>query len=248
MLKELLEQLYKTLENEPEIERKNKTGYFDFFETHILKQERFKKYDNVSVTSKTMKNYYEKHVEGRKNKAKEPNLKLKNLIAEYIGYVDFFDFCNKNKHIQPKDINKGNKPGTINKFPINESDDTLLNSKKKLFISVFIFSLSIFGLLYTKYQNKTCIVWKKDHYERTYCFAKGAIDNSKYLINLSEFKKVVLDSNTSFFTKGNPNYWYEKNGESKREFFTMRGIHPETKKELKPITRTVLDLEGLLNE
>ena len=99
MTKELLEQLYLKLKNEPENDRKNKTGCFDFFEEKVLSEQRYNKYKNVSVTSKTMKNYYEKHVEGRNNKSNEPCSDLKNLIAEYLGYKDYIDFCsNKTKN------------------------------------------------------------------------------------------------------------------------------------------------------
>lgn len=93
MTKELLEQLYLKLKNEPENDRKNKTGCFDFFEEKVLSEQRYNKYKNVSVTSKTMKNYYEKHVEGRNNKSNEPCSDLKNLIAEYLGYKSYLDFC-----------------------------------------------------------------------------------------------------------------------------------------------------------
>ena len=94
MTRELLEKLYSKLKSEPENHRKNKTGCFDFFEEKILTRQNCTKYKNVRVTSKTMKNYYEKHVEGRQNKSKEPCTELKNCIAEYLGYLNYLHFCN----------------------------------------------------------------------------------------------------------------------------------------------------------
>lgn len=99
MTKDLLEHLYLKLKSEPDNHRKNKTGCFDFFEEKVLTDQQFHRYKNVSVTAKTMKNYYEKHVEGRQNRSKEPCADLKNLIAEYLGYKDYIDFCsNKTKN------------------------------------------------------------------------------------------------------------------------------------------------------
>ena len=97
MIKELLEKLYAKLEDEPDNNRKSKTGCFIFFEEKILTQQKFDKFRNISVSSKTMKNYYEKHVEGRKNKSKEPSAELKNCISEYLGYNNYLHFCNNFK-------------------------------------------------------------------------------------------------------------------------------------------------------
>ncbi|WGH76365.1 hypothetical protein P8625_04155 [Tenacibaculum tangerinum] len=47
-----------------------------------------------------------------------------------------------------------------------------------------------------------------------------------------------------FFTDGKPNYWYGSNAKGEREFFTARGVHPETLRELKPITEHILEKEG----
>ncbi|CAM1369849.1 hypothetical protein [Tenacibaculum xiamenense] len=94
MTRELLEKLYSKLKSEPENHRKNKTGCFDFFEEKVLTQQIFDKYKHISVTAKTMKNYYEKHVEGRANKSKEPCTELKNCISEYLGYQNYLQFCN----------------------------------------------------------------------------------------------------------------------------------------------------------
>ncbi|SEB44854.1 hypothetical protein SAMN04489761_0780 [Tenacibaculum sp. MAR_2009_124] len=94
MTRELLEKLYSRLKSEPQNHRKNKTGCFDFFEEKVLTKEIFHRYKHISVSAKTMKNYYEKHVEGRNNKSKEPSTELKDCIAEYLGYLNYLHFCN----------------------------------------------------------------------------------------------------------------------------------------------------------
>ncbi|WP_075342240.1 hypothetical protein [Tenacibaculum agarivorans] len=239
MLKELLQALYEKLELEEENDRKNKNGYFDFFEEHILKRPEFEEYkkDQVSVTSKTMKNYYEKYVEERSNGAGTPKKALLNLISEYLEYKNYEDFIIKNR-------------GVIT-LPISNSI-----WKKTVTISLSLFITLYIAIVINEnhfFYSYDCIVWKGDHYEKTSCTTNGAIDNTEYKINIKAFRKKAVDTSTIFFTimKDNErkeNYWYGKNREGKGEFFTHRGIHPETKKELEPVSRTILYKEGLLNE
>ena len=243
MLKELLKQLYSKLESEFENDRKNKTGNFDFFEERVLKEERFKKYPNVSVTSKTMKNYYEKHVEGRKNKSKEPTTDLKNLIAEYLDYKNYADFVLSN---------------TSSELPKRKTKATDLSPKKwyqkyfnEIAISSAVLFISLFSFFIYKNNyavNHNCIVWNGKYYEESSCLVENSINNSNHAINITVFKKVTVTKNTTFFKNGRAIIWYGKNKEGKREFFSDRGFHPETLKELKPITRTILDREQLLEE
>ena len=235
MLKELLRLLYIKLENESENDRKNKTGNFDFFEEQILTQERFNKYKDYRVKSKTMKNYYEKHVEGRINSSKEPTLQLKSLIAEYLGFDDYADFKSKNPN------NDDFPKRTSN--PISKKHIYIITSTTMVLL--FVFFMSYKNILF---MNNNCIVWEKDHYKEAPCYYLNSIDNTTYHIDIDRFKKVTLTKDMEFFTNGKENFWYGSNKDGKREFFTARGVHPETLKELDPITRTILKDEGLLNE
>ena len=96
--------------------------------------------------------------------------------------------------------------------------------------------------------NNDCIIWEKDHYEKTPCYYLNSINNTIHNIDIYRFKKVTLTIDMEFFSGGKPNFWYGNNTKGKREFFTARGVHPETLKELKPLTRGVLKSENLLDE
>jgi hypothetical protein len=45
---------------------------------------------------------------------------------------------------------------------------------------------------------------------------------------------------TTFFENGKPIIWYGKSAAGKMEYFNHRGIHPETLKELNPITEYII--------
>lgn len=231
MLKELLRLLYIKLESESENDRKNKTGNFDFFEEQILTQKRFDKYKDYMVKSKTMKNYYEKHVEGRINSSKEPTLQLKNLIAEYLGFDDYPDF-------ESKKPNNGNFPKGTGKA-INKKHFYIITSS--IIVLLLVLSLSYKNVLFMDYN---CIVWEKDHYTKAPCYYLNSIDNTTYHIDIDRFKKITLTKGMEFFTDGKENFWYGSNTKGEREFFTARGVHPETLKELDPITEYILEKEG----
>lgn len=195
MLKELLKQLYLNLENEIENDRKNKTGNFDFFEERILTQERFNKYKNISVTPKTMKNYYEKHVEGRKNKSKEPTIDLKNLIAEYLNYKNYADFVS---NITPVKFSKDKIAKSTGYSPLKlyrKLSYEIAISCSILFISIF--SLFIYKKNYVP--NNNYIVLHDINYEKTPCSIKRSINNHNHAINITVLKKETAKKNASFF-------------------------------------------------
>lgn len=208
--------------------------------------------------------YYEKYIEGRKNvSVKIPNEYQRNFMSNYLGYEDYEDFIIKNEgttkppvtdeaYIEKLENNLESQKKEINDPHDDKPITITTNNWKKTFtvsISLFITLCTAIAIIENHFFNSDdCIIWKIDHYEKSSYFITGAIDNTKHKININLFKKVAVDTNTVFFTDGKPNYWYGKNHKGKREFFTHRGIHPQTKRELNPITRKILDSENLLNE
>lgn len=113
-------------------------------------------------------------------------------------------------------------------------------------ITILIFSSYIYQNNYAVDSN--CIIWKEDHYEKSSCFNLKALNNNKYNINIERFKKIQTTDSTRFFINGDPIVWYGENKKGKKEYFTYRGLHPETLKELKLVTRIILKKDGKLNE
>ncbi len=89
------------------------------------------------------------------------------------------------------------------------------------------------------------MIWQHDHYEEV------DFDTEKYKVNqlkilkeerIDFFKKVTPTCDYSFFNKdGSRRIWYGKNRNKDLEYFTALGLHPQTGKTLKPITKYIID-------
>lgn len=231
MLNKLFSELFEKLKKEEENNSVTKSGCFNFFVERILEE----KYNlkNV-VSSKTLTNYYNKYVEGKNNNSGEPKSDLKNSIAKYLGYNNYSDF------------EKGNIQSSIktNETNLNQSFESNQEIKRKTLKKVVILVLFFFPLLFVLikyYKTENCIIWNIDHFETSSCNTKDGINNNFYKINIENFKKVNVDNNTEFFKNGNPKIWYGKSPSGKIDFFTQRGIHPETLEELKPVTEYIIN-------
>ena len=234
MLDKLFTQLYEKLKTEKENDKKSKNGYFDFFVNVILKNDAYKT-KKFSITAKAIKNYYEKYVEKKENKSGEPKSELKNLVSKYLEFEDYSDFVNSNKEIttipSPNQIIQETKEKTF----IEKYKNHILGTSTILFFSI------IFFIIKNNKNLETCIYWAEDHFEKSACEENNTIDNSTYNINIEKFRKVEVTNETSFFINGNPQIWYGKSASGKIEFFTQRGVHPETLKELNKITEHIIN-------
>lgn len=226
MLEALLKKLFVKLEQEPTNDKKSKNGCAIFFKEKIL-EERFEQYNLISVRG--LKDYYDKYVNGKDNSSGEPNTELKNIISQYLGYESYLDFENQQKG---SDLKKTN---------IQATKKSVLNvqSIKKLGIPAALLVLFIFGSSIIK--NKDCIVWRTDHYEEIYCTHKTEIISINNNIDIAYFRKITVDSTTTFFVKNKAVIWYGKSESGEMDYFNSRGQHPLTGKELKPITNYIIE-------
>jgi len=111
-------------------------------------------------------------------------------------------------------------------------------------IVAVIIGISLF-LNFKTWTTKNCMVWKGDKYEAVDCtetinsFVEITLPKDDKLIK--EFRKMKVDSKTSFFDKkGNPKIWYIKNPNGTLEFYNQPGLQPETGKTLKPISKYII--------
>ncbi len=152
---------------------------------------------------------------------------------------------------------------SINNSSIKESKKEIVFEKKKgvleeykksaftkrialgVLVVLVLGSLS-YGIKSIFFPNKNCMVWAKNHYQAVeYDKVKDKADviplNQEILIN---FKKISVSDSTTFFKNGDynrPLVWYGKSP-NKREYqyFNHPGLHPETGKTLKPISRYII--------
>jgi len=110
----------------------------------------------------------------------------------------------------------------------------------KITISIF-FTIVVIAYLGYNWQQKDCMIWKEDHYEKAECNSNTiSISYNKDWFN--NFKKAKIDTIQAFFGKGgekDPLYWYSRKN-NKIELFTKSGMHPKENVKLKPITETIV--------
>ncbi len=220
MLKKLLSLLFEKLEDEKDNDSKSKSGNANFFVNEVL-EVRFRKPNYIS--SKSIIGYYDKYVIEKENNTGAPSTELKNYISQYLGFENFQDFEIKNT-IELREPKKRNGLQTSGKLK------TLLIVSSMAFIG---------GISYTAIQQKECLEWKVDHYEKVDCL--NELPNPLLTdVAVDIFKKVPVNCTTIFFKYGKPTIWYGKSSTGKMEYFNSRGLHPETMKELKPITKYII--------
>jgi hypothetical protein len=218
MIEKLLIQLFEKLEQERNNDNKTKNGNSIYFVEKVL-EEKFGKPNFISA--RALKEYYNKYVERKENKAGEPSSELKDLIAQYLGFENYYDFEERN-----------NKPQKErNKIRSNKI-------KSASIISAIILASSVISYN-TLYKSKDCLEWKGNHYEKIQClndFPNPLLKD----VDIEIFKKIEVNDSTTFFKYGNPVVWYGKSRNGEMEYFNSRGVHPETLDELKPITKYII--------
>ena len=113
-------------------------------------------------------------------------------------------------------------------------------------LALFAIGSLSYGVKSNFFPNKNCMVWVKNHYQAVeYDKVKDtadAIPLNQYI--LDNFKKITVSDTATFFKNGDynrPLVWYGKSSNKKEyEYFNQPGLHPETGKTLKPISRYII--------
>ncbi len=250
MLKKLFIQLLEKLKTENKNDSTSVSGSFKFFVIDVLEATYAK--PNY-INPRTLVNYYNKYVEGSNNGSGEPKSELKDLISDYLGCIDYADFENLNRETESSQIQKNvvleksSDEIIIQKeifFIDNLEEKSSIRKYRKLLISsslIVVFLGSFFIYKFKNSNTDNCIIWVGNHFEKSVCSKDNAIDNLIYNVDIDNFDKAEVSKSTSFFKDKNPLFWYGKSPIGKIEFFTNRGIHPETLNELKPVTKYIIN-------
>jgi hypothetical protein len=219
MLEKLLIQLFEKLEEERDNDNKTKNGNSIYFVEKIL-EDKFGKPNYISA--RALKEYYNKYVEKKENRAGEPSSELKNLIAQYLGFDNYHDFEERNKTTKKESTRIKN-----------------IKVKSASIISAILLASSVISYN-TIFKSEECLEWKINHYEKIEClndFPNPLLKD----VDIEIFKKVEVNDSTIFFKYGKPIVWYGKSPNGEMEYFNSRGLHPETMDELKPITKYIIN-------
>lgn len=149
-------------------------------------------------------------------------------LSKYMGYNSFFDFS--------KAYEEENQP----------AKNTLVAFIKK-YRAIFIVPILLISsiLIYNYTTRQRWMVWQNDHYVEVDFNVKKYDVNQLKIYNeerILYFRKVDPKCDDPFFnTDGSVLIWYGKNKAKKLEYFTALGLHPETRKTLKPITQYMIN-------
>ncbi|MFC6876844.1 hypothetical protein [Flavobacterium myungsuense] len=129
-------------------------------------------------------------------------------------------------------------------------ENVILHQKKpkarSIAIGVGVIGLIVgsFGIKKEYFPDKECVQWNKDHYEEVVCEGSkiGFADVNPIIEgqeSLLDFKKIEVSDTTTFFKNKQPVIWYCKQ-DGKCEYFNAPGLHPESGKTLKPISKYII--------
>jgi hypothetical protein len=153
---------------------------------------------------------------------------VEEALSHYLGYEDYAAFVYQNKEIEKND------------------GHTFIGFLKKNKIALTIALVIIASLfIYSSATKQRWMVWQDHQYIEVNFDVKTYKVNQMKLYKeerIESFKKIKTDSSTVFFNDdGSVNIWYGKNNKKELEYFSDLGLHPETAKTLKPITRYMIN-------
>lgn len=186
----------------------------------------------------TFVRYYEKYIENNKVIRNNPNSDLLNKLAIYIGFKSYEDFVSSNK-----DEEQINETIIVNRNQDSEPKKSryeVIIKKNKISILIITSVIIACTLIFNSLTKQRWMIWQNDHYvEVDFDIEKYGINQLKYYKaeRINFFKRIEPTCDYEFFNKdGSVRVWYGKNAKKQLQYFTDLGLHPETRKTLKPIT------------
>lgn len=225
MTRELIDQTFKKAEKETGSKIKSRLAQY----LSDLLVEDYK----YQISERRLRDYYTNYIEKDTEVFEDLKPQLILHLCNYLGYENYADFVVEN----PSTENSGNE---ILKLKINGGNLGIKSKYKNriylIFLTIVFSGLTYFGFVK---EEKKCMIWKENHFEKTVCTGQPLSSPLNELI-LEKFKKIEhLDSIVARKNK-NKELWYDKsNGEV--EFFTYHGYHPITKKPLKNVTDYIIE-------
>lgn len=148
-----------------------------------------------------------------------------NALSQYLGYENFTQYVASNNELVTDQPSQGFL--RRHRWPL-------------LLISLVVIMLVIYFSTKTRW-----MVWETDHYIEVGFDEKLLQMGSLKIYNkdrIAHFKKVEANCESSLSVNGGAvDLWYGKNKKGELELFTTPGLHPETGKTLKALTKYMFD-------
>ena len=171
-------------------------------------------------------------------------------LAKYLEYNSYEEFVLKNKD-KVQEITDSEDDLLISPTggTAQEGDKKVIvskrnNNSKIIMALASICFLAIVISAYIFIDRQKWMVWNGDSYEIK-SFESGL--EKKGILNIYDensyqyLKKITPTCATQFFNgDGSVRIWYGKNKDGLLQYFTSYGLHPETGKTLKPITKYMI--------
>lgn len=180
---------------------------------------------------KSFRTLYKRAVKNSEDDIQIPRPEVLIALAQYLGYENYRDFLVKNTIDEVKGISEGRK---------------VPKKKNKLVLSIIaVVLLAVIGFFgYHYFTKQRWMEWEGRHYvEASFDSDKLREGNLKAYKEerIIDFEKVTPTCESEFFNEdGSVRVWYGKNRDGDLEYFTSYGLHPQTGKTLKPITRYMI--------
>lgn len=148
-----------------------------------------------------------------------------NALSVYIGYNSFEDFVKA----QPS-------------IPVEPKG---MPTRYKWAIAGLLFIVLFVAISYLQFNKQRWMVWQDDHYVEVK-FDEKLLQEGKLKLyseeRISNFKQLQPDCETRYKTPtGKPLVWYGKNTVGELQYFTSPGLHPETGKTLRELSKYMFD-------
>ena len=202
--------------------KSNKTSISDHISSILLNNYRYQ------ISGKTLRNLYDESKECKEEIDISINSNHVVHLCKYLGYDNYNQFLEDTKI----NVNVEAEKGVL----------IAIKKHKVLLILSAITIIVIYSI--TTFNKQRWMVWEENQY------VEVKLDVEKYKMNeiklynderIKHFKKISVDCETIFFdSEGNVKIWYGKNNTKELEYFTSLGLHPETSKTLKPITKYMI--------
>lgn len=155
------------------------------------------------------------------------SLFVADALSKYLGFENFSTYVASNESILK--IEKSVNPSFFRRYRLS-----------LLLISVLLIILAIYFTTKTRWMT-----WEANHYIEVGFNEKLLQNGSLKVYNkdrVENFKKVEANCDSPLTVNGGEmDLWYGKNKNGELELFTTPGLHPETGKTLKALTKYMFD-------